>query len=272
MKSLSLVIALYNQLEFTRQCLASIKAYTPAPFELILIDNGCVDGTTEYLRGVEATVISNAQNLGCAKAWNQGIRASRGDVIGILNNDLLMTAGWSEALLAFMEEGGYGIVCPSAREGPLDYDLAAYAREFTQACGGAVRRELYAPCMLIDRAVFDRIGLFDEAFSYGGCEDTDFLWRTKAAGFSVAMTGAALIHHFSKVTQVAVSRTETDQYWDHNMAHFKQKWGRTIRGNWFQRRFTDVKAKLIKRSEQRRFGHTLVEKFPRRVDRGKPLG
>ncbi|MCS6318226.1 MAG: glycosyltransferase family 2 protein [Nitrospira sp.] len=271
MKSLSLVIALYNQLEFTRQCLASIKASTPAPFELILIDNGCVDGTAEYLRGVDATVISNEQNLGFAKAWNQGIRASRGDVIGILNNDLLMTAGWSEALLAFMEEGGYGIVCPSAREGPLDYDLAAYAREFTQACAGAVRRELYAPCMLIDRAVFDRIGLFDEAFSYGGCEDTDFLWRTKAAGFSVAMTGAALIHHSSKVTQVAVSRTETDQYWDHNMAHFKQKWGRTIRGNWLQRRFTDVKAKLIKQSEQRRFGHTLVEKFPRRVDRGKPL-
>lgn len=72
MKSLSLVIALYNQLEFTRQCLASIKAHTPAPFELILIDNGCVDGTTEYLRGVDATVISNAQTLVVRRPGTRG--------------------------------------------------------------------------------------------------------------------------------------------------------------------------------------------------------
>lgn len=260
MKTLSLVIALYNQLEFTRRCIASIKEHTPGPFELILINNGCVDGTAEYLEGLDANIVINERNLGCAKAWNQGIRASHGAVVGILNNDIIVTPRWSDALLAFMEREGHGIVCPSAREGLLDYDLPAYARAFTSACAQAVRKELYAPCMLVDRAVFDRIGLFDEAFSYGGCEDTDFLWRTQAAGFSVAMTGSALIHHFSKVTQDAVTRTETDGYWNHNMAHFQKKWGRTIRGNWFQRRWADVNAKWVKRSEQRRFGHTLIEK------------
>ncbi|HET9961231.1 MAG TPA: glycosyltransferase family 2 protein [Nitrospiraceae bacterium] len=261
MKPVSLVIALYNQLEFTRQCLASIKAHTPDSVELILVDNGSVDGTADYLKTVEAKVILNPRNLGCAKAWNQGIRASHGDVIGILNNDILVTPGWLEALLSFMDREGQGIVCPSAREGLLDYDLPAYAKEFTQACAHAVRYELYAPCMLIHRSVFERVGLFDEGFQYGGCEDTDFLWRTKAAGFSVAMTGSALIHHYSKVTQDAVTRHETDQYWNHNMAHFRQKWGRTIRGNWFERRWTDMKNKWIRRSEQRRFGHQLVEKI-----------
>ncbi|HQR15104.1 MAG TPA: glycosyltransferase family 2 protein [Nitrospira sp.] len=261
MKTLSLVIALYNQLEFTRRCIASIKQYTPGPFELILINNGCVDGTAEYLEGLDATVVTNERNLGCAKAWNQGIRASHGEVVGILNNDILVTPQWSDALLAFMERESHGIVCPSAREGLLDYDLTAYARAFTHTCAEAVREDLYAPCMFIDRAVFDRIGLFDEAFTYGGCEDTDFFWRTKAARFSVAMTGSVLIHHYSKVTQDAVTRTETDDYWNNNMAHFQKKWGRTIRGNWFQRRWTDWHAKWVKRSEQRRFGHTLVEKL-----------
>lgn len=271
MKSFSLVIALYNQIEFTRRCIASIKAHTRPPFELILVNNGCADGTTEYLRNIEATVITNAENLGCAKAWNQGIRASHGDVVGILNNDIVVTPGWIEALMSFMEKERHGIVSPSAREGLLDYDLSAYAREFTRVCAGAVRKELYAPCMLIDRPVFDRIGLFDEAFSYGGCEDTDFLWRAKAAGFSVAMTGAALIHHFSKVTQDAITRTETDQYWKHNMAHFQKKWGRTIRGHWFQRRWTDLKTKWIKRSEEIRFGHALVEKPARSAPSRRPL-
>ena len=47
MKSVSLVIALYNQVDYTRRCIASIIECTPRPFELILIDNGCVDGTAE---------------------------------------------------------------------------------------------------------------------------------------------------------------------------------------------------------------------------------
>jgi GT2 family glycosyltransferase len=260
MEPISLVIALYNQLDYTRCCIESIRACTTTPYELILIDNGCVDGTREYLRDVPATIITNPTNLGCARAWNQGIKAGRGQAVGILNNDIVVTPGWLEKLLAFMEKGSHGIVCPSAREGPLDYDLNAYASRFTVACAQAVRRDLYAPCMIIDRAVLDCIGLFDEGFSYGGCEDTDFRWRAEQAGFSAAMTGSVLIHHFSMVTQDSIKRTETAQYWNHNMAHFRQKWGRTIRGNWFQRRWTDVKDKWVKRYERYRYGHTLVEK------------
>ncbi|HMZ56482.1 MAG TPA: glycosyltransferase family 2 protein [Nitrospira sp.] len=262
MTSVSVVIALYNQLDFTRQCIETLKRHSPDSVELILIDNGSVDGTADYLRTVKATTILNPTNLGCAKAWNQGIRASHGAVIGILNNDILVTPGWLDALLTFMEKQGLGIGCPAAREGLLDYDLPAYAKLFTGACAEAVRYELYAPCMLIRREVFDRVGLFDEGFEFGGCEDTDFLWRTKAAGFSVAMTGSALIHHFSKVTQDAVTRHETNQYWNHNMAHFTRKWGRTIRGNWFERRWTDIRDKWVRRSELKCFGHTLVEKPP----------
>lgn len=260
MKSVSLVIALYNQVDYTRRCIESIVACTPSPYELILVDNGSVDGTADYLRDVAATIIMNRTNLGCAKAWNQGVRASRGEAIGILNNDIVVTPGWLEMLLDFMERGGHGIVCPSAREGPLNYDLHAYAREFTAACAPAMRRDLYAPCMIIDRTVFDRVGLFDEGFSYGGCEDTDFRWRAEQGGFSVAMTGAVLIHHFSMVTQNHIKRAETNQYWNRNMEHFQRKWGRTIRGNWFERRWTDLKDKWIKRYERYRFGHTLVEK------------
>ena len=261
MKSVSLVIALYNQVEYTRRCIDSIARCTQIPYELILVDNGSVDGTTDLLKSVHATVITNEKNLGCARAWNQGIRAGQGEVVGILNNDIVVTPRWIENLIAFMESGSYGIVCPSAREGPLSYDLDAYAETFTRVCRTAVRRDLYAPCMVIDRAVFDRIGLFDEGFSYGGCEDTDFRWRTEAAGFAVAMTGSVLIHHFSMVTQKAVKESETNQYWNQNMTHFHKKWGRTIRGNWFERRWTDVREKWFKRSELRRFGHTLVEKI-----------
>lgn len=258
----SLVIPLYNQQDYTKRCIESLRRHTREPYELILVDNASSDGTGDYLRTQDATVILNRQNMGCAKAWNQGVRASRGEVIGILNNDIVVTRGWLDGLLAFMKQAGHGIVSPAAREGPLDYDLDAYAVEFTRSCGSAARSELYGACLLINREVFDRVGLFDEAFAYGGCEDIDFFWRAKAAGYSTGTTGSVLIHHFGMVTQDAIKRSETKAYPAENLAHFRKKWGRTIRGNWFQRRWTDFQTTWGRRYEQMRYGHTLVEKNP----------
>lgn len=258
--SISLVIPLLNQLDYTKMCLASLERSTKVPYELILIDNGSTDGTQQYVRGLNATVITNQNNLGCAKAWNQGVKAARGDVIGILNNDIVVAPGWMEGLLAFMQRTGHGIVSPSAREGALDYDLETYAAEFSIRCAEARRRQIYGACMLIRREVFDRIGLFDEGFSYGGCEDIDFQWRAQRAGFSVGMTGSVLIHHFSMVTQDTIKRTETSAYSAENLSHFKKKWNRSVRGNWMQRRWADVQSSWINRLEKFRYGHTLVEK------------
>lgn len=256
----SLVIPVYNQLEYTKQCVESILARTGAPFELIIVDNASTDGTREYLKTLPATVITNDQNLGCAKAWNQGVRASRGDLIAILNNDIVVTNGWLTGLRRFLEDQGHGIVSPAAREGYLDYDLEAYARTFTVRCGTAVRHELYGACLVIARRVFDRIGLFDEAFGYGGCEDVDFHWRALEAGFRVAITGSVLIHHFSKVTQTAIVRTERRNYSDANLRHFTAKWGRTVRGNWWHRRWSGLRERATEAYERARYGHTLIER------------
>ena len=259
----SLVIPVYNQLHYTKQCLDSIRRSTPPRYEIIVVDNGSLDGTREYLASQDARVITNAVNLGCAKAWNQGVLASRGQIIGILNNDIVVTPGWLENLIQFMDRTGHGIVSPSAREGRLDYDLDRYALDFVRACGRATRPETYGACMLIRRCVFDRIGTFDEGFSYGGCEDIDFLWRAKNVGFTVGMTGSVLIHHFAMVTQDAIKSTETKSYPLQNLSHFQAKWKRTVRGNWANRRWDDLSASLRKRYERIRYGHTLVEKEKR---------
>jgi N-acetylglucosaminyl-diphospho-decaprenol L-rhamnosyltransferase len=130
-EQVSLVIPVYNQLMHTMQCLESIQRLPDQAGDLIVIDNGSSDGTAEYLKGRDLRVITNSVNLGCAKAWNQGVRASRGEVIGILNNDIVVTQGWLSALLTFMERTGCAIVSPAMREGPLDYELDRYAAEFT---------------------------------------------------------------------------------------------------------------------------------------------
>jgi N-acetylglucosaminyl-diphospho-decaprenol L-rhamnosyltransferase len=260
LSSISLVIPVYNQLLHTMQCLESILRLPDKAGEMIVVDNASTDGTPEYLSSIGVTVIRNVSNLGCAKAWNQGVQASKGDMIGILSNDIIVTSGWLPALLRFMEESGHGIVSPAMREGPLDYELDSYAAEFTTACRTVTRPGLLGPCMLIEREVFDRIGLFDERFFYGGCEDVDFLWRAQKAETTAAVTGSAFVHHFAMVTQNAVKRYESQAYPAQNIAHFRSKWGRTVRGNWLQRRWTDLREKWIERYERFRYGHTLVER------------
>src|SRR5881397_4173071 len=163
------------------------------------------------------------------------------------------------ALLRFMEESGCGIVSPAMREGPLDYELDSYAAEFTAACRTATRSGFLGPCMLVRRVVFDAIGLFDERFIYGGCEDVDFLWRAQKAEIKAAMTGSAFIHHFGMITQNTVKHTESKAYPAQNMADFRRKWGRTVRGNWLQRRWARMKERWTERYERFRYGHTLIE-------------
>ena len=186
----------------------------------------------------------------------------------LLNNDIVVTAGWLPGLRSFMDAHRHGIVSPAAREGLLDYDLDAYARTYTDRCRRAARAELYGACLVIARRVFDRIGLFDEAFEYGGCEDVDFQWRARAAGFTVGMTGSVLIHHFSMVTQSAIVRAENQSYSTHNLRHFTAKWNRTVRGNWLQRRWAGIKHRARETYEAARYGHTLVER-PHRQASGR---
>jgi GT2 family glycosyltransferase len=112
----SIIIPCWNQVEFTQQCLAALKSHTREPWELIVIDNGSTDGTATYLAGVRdmstvpVTVVSNATNLGFPAAINQGLRLARGDYLVMLNNDVVVTDGWLDQLIALVNAEGSSVV------------------------------------------------------------------------------------------------------------------------------------------------------------------
>jgi glycosyltransferase involved in cell wall biosynthesis len=82
----SIIIPCWNQLEFTRQCIAALMRHTRTPWELIAVDNGSTDGTKDYLAGVQdaapvpVTVIANATNRGFPAAIDQGLAVARGSM------------------------------------------------------------------------------------------------------------------------------------------------------------------------------------------------
>jgi N-acetylglucosaminyl-diphospho-decaprenol L-rhamnosyltransferase len=288
--SVAIIIPVLNQLAYTQGCVRCLQPDIADGVKVIVVDNGSTEGTREWLATQPAlTVIRNDQNRGCAPAWNQGVAAAgillnkqfsspgttspilrntqktseAPDWVVVLNNDVLLPAGWRAALLGAAERHALDVVCPAMRERDQNYDFESYARDFTTRLGGVVRRGgAHGVCFAVRRAVFERIGGFDEAFRIGQFEDADFFRRARLAGFRTGVVGACFIHHFGSVTQDALSDTKKQRpYEAENRAHFRKKW----KLGWARRRWekaTDgVRAWWWRTTEHARFGHTLHEKW-----------
>lgn len=214
----SIVIITHNQLEYTRQCVESIRRFTDEPYEFVFVDNHSTDGTVEYLRSVpNSKLIINDENRGFPVAANQGIRASLGRQILLLNNDTVVTTGWLRRMLrALHSDPKVGLVGPSSNlvSGPQQVRVT-YGDDlvgldgFAWMCGktndGRMEEtdRLVGFCFLIRREVVDRIGLMDERFGIGCFEDDDYTRRSMEVGFRAVIARDAFVHHYGGRTFVA---------------------------------------------------------------------
>ena len=260
----SIVIPLFNQVTYTRQCVESLRSHPLEHAEILLIDNGSTDGTSEYLAAcTDLRVIRNEVNLGCAGAWNQGVRETRSEWVVILNNDVIVSAGWLAGMLAAAGQEQLDVVSPAIREGEHNYDIEIYARDYVERMKNVVRRGAAdGICFMVHRRVFETIGLFDENFRIGQFEDTDFFRRAERAGFRLGTTGRAFIHHFGSVTQKALGQWRVEKpYVAENRAYYREKWRLTWWRRLIERRSRRWRE-LIWRVRERLFhGHTLKEKW-----------
>lgn len=210
----SLIILTYNELEYTKKCIKSIKRRTPQDHEIIFVDNGSTDGTVKWLREQvkghkNFRLIENGKNLGFAKGCNQGIEASQGEFILLLNNDTVVSEGWLGRMLeclAFAPDAGIvgpmtnsisGLQAIDDNYGSVEY-LDTYAAKFKE--GYRHRRiplrRIVGFCMLFKRSLAEQIGLLDESFGTGNFEDDDFCLRAELAGYRNYIAGDVVIHHF----------------------------------------------------------------------------
>lgn len=256
----TIVIPVFNQLHYTKQCLESLNACGYGDESVVVVNNASTDGTTEYLaRRLALRVINNPANRACAAAWNQGFAASTTKWTVFLNNDVAVSRGWLEDLVAFAERAGVAVASPATGEGELDYELPPFAQKFTAQMQNVQRRgTAYGSGFMVSREVFATIGGFDENFQRGGNEDDDFFWRARQAGFQLAVSGGSYIHHFGHMTQKIVV-AERGPSREENISYFRKKW----KINWARRRWLRLRRKTIEAgwiwSERLRHGHTLRE-------------
>jgi GT2 family glycosyltransferase len=258
--NVTVVIPVHNELHFTRRCLESLNACGCGDGMIVVVDNASTDGTAGFLAGRPALrVVTNAENRACAAAWNQGFQAGTTKWTMFLNNDTVVSPGWLEGLAAFAEAEGVDIVSPAMSEGELNYDLPRHAREFTARMKGVSRRgAAWGAAFMVSRRVFEAIGGFDENFRRGGNEDDDFFLRARRAGFRLAVTGGAYIHHFGGTTQNAIIAKHGRRR-EETIGYFRKKW----RLHWVKRRWLRFRRQTTdawwRWNEQLRHGHTLRE-------------
>lgn len=216
---ISFIVPLFNHLDQSRQMLVSLLNTLPAglDYEVILIDDGSTDGTREWLRGLSlhnVQVILNETNLGYAGSNNKAVAMAKGDILGLLNNDLILLDGWLEPMLQVLcdpalDAGIVGNIQYKVLDNAIDHagigvsHLAKidHIRETPPA--GRVFNRVFAvtgACCLVSRQDFLAVGGFDEQF-YNGGEDVDLCLKLGVLNKHAYVANTSHVMHHVSLTR-----------------------------------------------------------------------
>ncbi len=236
----AIIILTYNNLEYNKTCLESIRKYTPEDSrEIIVVDNDSTDGTKEWLKEQPDIQLKlNDSNVGFPKGCNMGIALAAADSdILLLNNDTVVTPNWLENLQTclYSEEkiGAAGAVSnhnENLQGVDFSYDNLEEMQQFAEKNNVSDRAKweekifLIGFCILIKREVLNKIGLLAEEYSPGYVEDNDLSLRILTAGYRLMLCHDCFIHHYLG-TGFRKDLTKFYPVLFRNRETFRQKWG-----------------------------------------------
>lgn len=205
----TIVIPNYNGIKYMEKCLLSL---TGEPADIIVVDNGSVDGSREVVeqKFPEVRCIAWKENRGFCEAVNAGIRESKTPYVILLNNDTEVEKGFVRALEHALD-GDDGLFSGAAQMRNLHHrELIDDAGDYYCALGWAFARgkdrpadsyqktcEIFAACggaCIYRKEILDRIGCLDENhFAY--LEDVDLGYRAKIHGYRNYYVPEAVVYH-----------------------------------------------------------------------------
>jgi len=216
----SIVLITWNSERHIQLCLECISKQTFKNFEIIIVDNASQDRSIEYAAEhyTHITVIQNKENLGFAKAANQGIKTAQGEFIFFLNPDVFLEPSFLEELITFLsprpQYGSVGgkllLLQNSTKSHIIDSTGLFLGRSLRARDRGNLKEDrkqydrqeqIFAVCAaaaLFRRDALERIVVkgeyFDEDF-FAYYEDLDLGWRLQLSGFECAYSPRARAYH-----------------------------------------------------------------------------
>ena len=217
---LSFIIVNYNSIQLLVNLVESIrKTMDVVQSEILVIDNNSEDDSVQVIhkRFPEILLIQNQKNMGFGYACNQGIKASTGKYLFLLNSDTELLQDTLVNLRKYIIDSdnyknvgifGFRLLNP---DGSLQYSMGRFPTLLSiiiDMFKPPVKRRVLSTgydrirhvdwvtgaCMLINRKTIEDIGLFDENF-FMYYEETDFCLRAKKAGWDVLFNPSITVIH-----------------------------------------------------------------------------
>ena len=215
---LTLVIVSFNTREILLRCLGTIKSYTEdISYEVIVVDNASEDGTVDAVveSFPDVHLITNPDNRGFSAANNQGIIASKGQKIGLLNPDTLLTENSFKKIVDFFGKHpdfsilGTGIVDENNQPYPVRlwedspqeavlkilgiYNPANELKKMEPMLAKEAK-VISGCCFVVTRSLIECIGLMDENYFLYNEED-DLCRRARKAGKRICFYPDTSVQH-----------------------------------------------------------------------------
>ena len=234
----SVIMAVFNQLHLTRACLESLRS-TTVPFELVVVDNGSTDGTTELFRDFPEPFPlryhRNASNAGLIRALNQGWRMASGEFCCFLHNDTeMLDPHWLEKLVLACDRDGAGLAGLYGakrlrRDGRYVGRTIVHSLDErpTLSTDRAEVAVVDGVCLFVSRALLARLGGFDESYGFFHGYDRDLSFQVREAGLRCVVVNARFRHRGGGTRESEEAQAEIGDDRAKRQAalrHFAEKW------------------------------------------------
>lgn len=233
---ISFLVPMYNGLELTRACLRSLEETVDlARHEVVLINDASTDGTAEFLATLSAPyrVIHNSQRSSYAASINRGVALARGEMLCLLNNDLVFSPGWLPPMLRafgrFQNVGIVGNVQIDGRTGRYNHMGMLFSEDgvpshfgehfpFRPFRGWTEWKAVTSACWLVRKSVFLAGGGYNEAYRNAGYEDTELCLSLLKLGYRHYVANESVIKHFVNSSEGRL------QFESQNAQYFGERW------------------------------------------------
>ena len=272
----SLLIPTRNGLKFLQRCVDSILEKTTYPnYEIVIVDNGSDDAaalayldsfaknTNPLLASINAQIASAKEGsrprtvrvlrydapFNFSAINNFAVREARGELVGLLNNDLeVITPAWLDEMAAQALRPGIGCVgamlyypndtiqhagCIIGLGGVAGHAFRDYPRgtegKFNRARLVQNFSAVTAACLIVRRPIYEQVGGLDEKNLTVAFNDIDFCLRVRAAGHRNLWTPFAELYHHESVSRGAEDTPEKHERFRSEVAFMLKRWPAEIR-------------------------------------------